>query len=82
MTSRARSRCDDAEGTGKDPADRYQTAAEMKADIDSVLSGHAPGQPHSWNRSPSLGHRLLEAATSYGAPIQTHLLATTIVLLV
>jgi eukaryotic-like serine/threonine-protein kinase len=26
----------------KDPADRYQTASEMKADIESVLSGHRP----------------------------------------
>jgi eukaryotic-like serine/threonine-protein kinase len=26
----------------KDPADRYQSAAEMKADVDSVLSGHSP----------------------------------------
>jgi eukaryotic-like serine/threonine-protein kinase len=26
----------------KDPADRYQTASEMKVDIESVLSGHSP----------------------------------------
>jgi serine/threonine-protein kinase len=26
----------------KDPADRYQTALEMKTDIESVLSGHSP----------------------------------------
>jgi eukaryotic-like serine/threonine-protein kinase len=68
----------------KDPDGRYQTASEMKADIDRVLSGHPPAAA-----------TLLEPLTVVGQPAAragniatehqwnaTHLLAITIVLLV
>jgi serine/threonine-protein kinase len=68
----------------KDPDGRYQTASEMKADIDRVLSGHAPAaatllEPLSVVGRPAARAGNIATEHQWNA---THLLAITIVLLV
>jgi eukaryotic-like serine/threonine-protein kinase len=68
----------------KDPADRYQSAAEMKGDIDRVLSGHAPAAATLLEPFTAVGPSAtrggnVATAHQWNA---THLLAILIVLLV
>jgi serine/threonine-protein kinase len=67
----------------KDPADRYQTASEMKADIDRVLNGHAPAAATLLEQltvgSSAIADDSVATTHQWNA---THLLAVMIVLLV
>jgi eukaryotic-like serine/threonine-protein kinase len=68
----------------KEPADRYQTASEMKADIDRVLSGHTPAaatllEPLTVPGSSAARDGNVAMAHQWNA---THLLAVMIVVLV
>ncbi len=67
----------------KDPADRYQTASEMKADIDRVLNGHAPAAATLLEQltvgAAAVGDDSVATAHQWNA---AHLLAVMIVLLV
>jgi serine/threonine-protein kinase len=68
----------------KDPADRYQTASEMKADVDRVLSGHLPAAATLLEPLTLVGSSAARGGNVATAHQRnaTHLLAVTIVLLV